>query len=96
MGDLPRPWKEAAGEPLNKHMGCGTPLGGSFFDGRSGHANRPLKDVDGELLRFWIGDQLVETAARRTTGEVGNKRAFRANRQAHTTPGEEMEKHGQA
>ncbi|OMC15918.1 IS481 family transposase [Mycobacterium colombiense] len=33
--------------------------------------------VDGELLRFWIGDQLVKTAARRTTREVRIKRAMR-------------------
>jgi transposase InsO family protein len=35
--------------------------------------------VDGELLRFWIGDQLVKTVARRSTGEVRNKRALRAS-----------------
>ena len=32
--------------------------------------------VDGELLRFWIGDQLVKTAARRTAREVRIKRAM--------------------
>jgi transposase InsO family protein len=32
--------------------------------------------VDGELLRFWVGDQLVKTAARKSTGEVRNKRAL--------------------
>jgi transposase InsO family protein len=35
--------------------------------------------VDGELLRFWVGDQLVKTAARKSTGEVRNKRALRAS-----------------
>ena len=33
--------------------------------------------VDGELLRFYIGDVLVKTAARRSTGAVRNKRALR-------------------
>jgi transposase InsO family protein len=33
--------------------------------------------VDGPLLRFFIGDDLVKTAARTSTGEVRNKRAFR-------------------
>jgi hypothetical protein len=33
--------------------------------------------VDGDLLRFCIGDELVKTAARTTTGEVRNKRALR-------------------
>jgi transposase InsO family protein len=37
--------------------------------------------VDGELLRFWIGDDLVKTAARRSTGEVRNKRAARTREQ---------------
>jgi transposase InsO family protein len=35
--------------------------------------------VDGQLLRFWIGDQLVKTAARRTNGEVRIKRAMRTS-----------------
>ncbi|MDT5164475.1 MAG: hypothetical protein QOC88_1369 [Mycobacterium sp.] len=35
--------------------------------------------VDGELLRFWIGDELVKTAARTSRGEVRNKRALRFN-----------------
>ncbi|VEG56601.1 Transposase [Mycolicibacterium aurum] len=34
--------------------------------------------VDGELLRFYIGDVLVKTAARKSTGEVRNKRALRS------------------
>lgn len=38
--------------------------------------------VDGELLRFWIGDQLVKTAARKSSGEVRNKRALRTSAQA--------------
>jgi transposase InsO family protein len=35
--------------------------------------------VDGDLLRFWIGDDLVKTAARTSRGEVRNKRAFRTS-----------------
>ena len=38
--------------------------------------------VDGELLRFYIGDDLVKTAARTSRGEVRNKRAFRTREQA--------------
>ncbi|QEN15937.1 IS481 family transposase [Mycolicibacterium sp. ELW1] len=37
--------------------------------------------VDGELLRFFIGDVLVKTAARRSTGEVRNKKACRSSGQ---------------
>jgi transposase InsO family protein len=33
--------------------------------------------VDGELLRFWIGDELVKTAARTSRGTVRNKKAAR-------------------
>jgi transposase InsO family protein len=33
--------------------------------------------VDGDLLRFWIGDDLVKTAARTSTGTVRNKKAAR-------------------
>jgi transposase InsO family protein len=35
--------------------------------------------VDGDLLRFWIGDDLVKTAARTSTGGVRNKRALRTS-----------------
>ena len=35
--------------------------------------------VDGHLLRFYIGDILVKTAARHSTGEVRNKRALRTS-----------------
>ena len=35
--------------------------------------------VDGDLLRFWVGDDLVKTAARNSTGEVRNKRALRTS-----------------
>ena len=35
--------------------------------------------VDGDLLRFWIGDNLVKTAARTSRGEVRNKRALRTS-----------------
>jgi hypothetical protein len=38
--------------------------------------------VDGELLRFFIGDDLVKTAARTSRGEVRNKRPFRTRGQA--------------
>jgi transposase InsO family protein len=38
--------------------------------------------VDGNLLRFFIGDDLVKTAARTSRGEVRNKRAFRTREQA--------------
>jgi transposase InsO family protein len=38
--------------------------------------------VDGDLLRFWIGDDLVKTAARTSHGEVRNKRASRTREQA--------------
>ena len=38
--------------------------------------------VDGDLLRFFIGDDLVKTAARTSRGEVRNKRAFRTRGQA--------------
>lgn len=37
--------------------------------------------VDGELLRFFIGDDLVKTAARTSGGEVRNKRALRTSGQ---------------
>ncbi len=37
--------------------------------------------VDGELLRFWVGDQLVKTAACKSTGAVRNKRALRTGAQ---------------
>jgi transposase InsO family protein len=38
--------------------------------------------VDGDLLRFFIGDDLVKTAARTSRAEVRNKRAFRTREQA--------------
>ncbi|WP_445165898.1 IS481 family transposase [Mycolicibacterium sp. Dal123E01] len=38
--------------------------------------------VDGQLLRFFVGDVLVKTAARASTGEVRNKRALRTSDQA--------------
>jgi hypothetical protein len=38
--------------------------------------------VDGDLLRFYIGDDLVKTAARTSHTEVRNKRAFRTREQA--------------
>jgi hypothetical protein len=37
--------------------------------------------VDGDLLRFFIGNDLVKTAARTSSGEVRNKRAFRTREQ---------------
>jgi transposase InsO family protein len=38
--------------------------------------------IDGDLLRFFIGDDLVKTAARTSRGEVRNKRAFRTREPA--------------
>ncbi|HEY9304794.1 MAG TPA: IS481 family transposase [Mycobacterium sp.] len=38
--------------------------------------------VDGDLLRFFIGDDLVKTAARTNRAEVRNKRAFRTRDKA--------------
>ena len=38
--------------------------------------------VDGDLLRFWIGDDLVKTAARTSHGTVRNKKAARTRGQA--------------
>jgi hypothetical protein len=38
--------------------------------------------VDGDLLRFYIGDDLIKTAARTTRGEVRNKRAMCTSAQA--------------
>jgi hypothetical protein len=38
--------------------------------------------VDGDLLRFWIGNELVKTAARTSRGAVRNKRALRTSGQA--------------
>jgi transposase InsO family protein len=38
--------------------------------------------VDGDLLRFFVGDDLVKTAARTSNGEVRNKRAFRTSDKA--------------
>jgi hypothetical protein len=38
--------------------------------------------VDGDLLRFWVGDKLVKTAARTSTGAVRNKRALRTREEA--------------
>ncbi|MUM16201.1 IS481 family transposase [Mycobacterium sp. CBMA271] len=37
--------------------------------------------VDGDLLRFWIGQDLVKTAARTSSGEVRNKKACRTQEQ---------------
>lgn len=39
--------------------------------------------IDGDLLRFYIGDELVKTAARTSRGEVRNKRAFRSREEAN-------------
>jgi hypothetical protein len=41
--------------------------------------------VDGGLLPFYIGDNLVKTAARQTSQEVRIKRAMRTSAPAHTT-----------
>ncbi|OBK73382.1 IS481 family transposase [Mycobacterium sp. 1164985.4] len=37
--------------------------------------------VDGNLLRFWVGDELVKTAPPTSHGEVRNKRALRSSGQ---------------
>ncbi len=37
--------------------------------------------VEGDLLRFWVGEQLVKTAARNSTGAVRNKKACRTREQ---------------
>ena len=47
--------------------------------GRHHAGSRCDVHVDGDLLRFFIGDVLVKTAARTSTGEVRNKRAFRTS-----------------
>jgi hypothetical protein len=49
--------------------------------GRHHAGDRCDVHIDGELLRFWIGDDLVKTAARTSTGEVRNKRAARTRAQ---------------
>jgi transposase InsO family protein len=38
--------------------------------------------IDGELLRFFIGTDLVKTAARTSHGQIRNKRAFRSRERA--------------
>ena len=51
--------------------GCVVPL--------HSHDNEQLTYILEGALRFWIGDQLVKTAARKSTGEVRNKRALRTS-----------------
>jgi hypothetical protein len=50
--------------------------------GRHRAGSRCDVHVDGDLLRFWIGNELVKTAARTTSGEVRNKRALRTRDEA--------------
>jgi transposase InsO family protein len=50
--------------------------------GRHRAGSRCDVHVDGDLLRFWIGNELVKTAARTTSGEVRNKRALRTRDRA--------------
>jgi transposase InsO family protein len=50
--------------------------------GRHHAGDRCDVHVDGDLLRFWIGDDLVKTAARTSTGTVRNKKAARTRGQA--------------
>ena len=45
--------------------------------GRHHAGDRCDVHVDGDLLRFWVGDELVKTAARTSTGTVRNKKAAR-------------------
>lgn len=49
--------------------------------GRHHAGSRCDVHVDGGLLRFWIGDNLVKTAARASTGAVRNKKACRTRDQ---------------
>ncbi|MBN7435546.1 IS481 family transposase [Mycobacteroides abscessus] len=50
--------------------------------GRHHAGSRCDVHVDGDLLRFWIGDNLVKTAPKTSTGEVRNKKACRTREQA--------------
>jgi transposase InsO family protein len=50
--------------------------------GRHRAGSRCDVHVDGDLLRFYIGDELVKTAARTTNGAVRNKRALRTRDEA--------------
>jgi len=50
--------------------------------GRHRAGSRCDVHVDGDLLRYYIGDELVKTAARTTIGEVRNKRALRTRDEA--------------
>ncbi|MBL3761216.1 IS481 family transposase, partial [Mycobacteroides abscessus subsp. massiliense] len=50
--------------------------------GRHHAGSRCDVHVDGHLLRFWIGDNLVKTAPKTSTGEVRNKKACRTRDQA--------------
>lgn len=50
--------------------------------GRHHAAARCDVHVDGDLLRFWIGDDLVKTAARTSRGPVRKKKAERTRAQA--------------
>jgi transposase InsO family protein len=45
--------------------------------GRHHAGSRCDVHVDGDLLRFWIGEELVKTAARTSSGAVRNKKAAR-------------------
>ena len=49
--------------------------------GRHYRGDRCDVHIDGDLLRFWIGDDLVKTAARTSRGEVRNKKAARTRGQ---------------
>ncbi|SKI23055.1 integrase catalytic subunit [Mycobacteroides abscessus subsp. bolletii] len=50
--------------------------------GRHHAGSRCDVHVDGDLLRFWIGDNLVKTAPKTSTGAVRNKKACRTREQA--------------
>jgi hypothetical protein len=50
--------------------------------GRHRAGSRCDVHADGDLLRFRIGNELVKTAARTTSGEVRNKRASRTRDEA--------------
>ncbi|WP_100485927.1 IS481 family transposase [Mycobacteroides abscessus] len=50
--------------------------------GRHHGGSRCDVHIDGDLLRFWIGDNLVKTAPKTSTGAVRNKKACRPRDQA--------------
>ncbi len=72
--DHPRPL-DGETSPGASKASCACP--GNRCIGRHYGGQRCDVHIDGELLRFWVGDQLVKTAARTSTGQVRNKQALR-------------------